>query len=546
MAISPSNRLVLFVAGLFLHASPVIAGGPVLRHFLPAGGARGTTVEVTAAGAFERWPVQAWSSGTGLTFEPTKERGKFVVRVAADASAGPHLVRLDDSEGASALRPFIVGAVPEVLEKEPNDEISKAQALDMAAVIVNGRLQQAGDVDCFALKLRRGQTLVADLAAHEALGSPMDGVLQVVSGDGFVLEQNHDYAGLDPRVVFRAPADATYVVRLFAFPAVPDASIQHAGGPDYVYRLTLTTSGFADHAFPLAVGPDGPETVALVGWSLPEAARCLTVPPADEDGLATLFHPLLAGPVRLRREPHPSVVASDANARHRPQSLSIPVTVSGRLNRPGAAHAYRFPLRKGEQVSFGIESRSLGFLLDAALVLTDDAGKPLARAEAAALNRDPELAFTALAEGTYRLEVRDHQGGGGPRHVYRLRATVARPDFDLKLASDRFVLMAGGSVEVPVTIERRNGFGGQIELTTEGLPAGVRSTAAVLAAGSAGGTVRLTAAPAAAAVSGPIHMLGHVRGKDGVVRRARAAIEGLPQTTTDLWLTLRARPAPAK
>ena len=98
----------------------------------------------------------------------------------------------------------------------------------------------------------------------------MDAVLQVVSADGFVLAQNDDDVGRDPRIVFEAPAAGTYIVRLFAFPATPDSSIRFAGGSAFVYRLTLTTGGFLDHAFPLAVGRDGPRAVEAIGWNIPE------------------------------------------------------------------------------------------------------------------------------------------------------------------------------------------------------------------------------------------------------------------------------------
>src|SRR5581483_10130568 len=106
-------------------------------------------------------------------------------------------------------------------EKEPNDDYRHAQPLDKSCV-VNGRLEKTGDVDCFAIHLTRGQTLVASMEANRTLGSPMDAVLQVVSARGTVLEENNDYHELDPQLMFTAPADGTYVVRTFAFPAVPD------------------------------------------------------------------------------------------------------------------------------------------------------------------------------------------------------------------------------------------------------------------------------------------------------------------------------------
>src|SRR6516225_6103945 len=49
---------------------------PALNYLFPAGGQRGTTVEVTASGSFERWPVQAWVSGKGVVAKPGKDKGK--------------------------------------------------------------------------------------------------------------------------------------------------------------------------------------------------------------------------------------------------------------------------------------------------------------------------------------------------------------------------------------------------------------------------------------------------------------------------------------
>src|SRR5204862_6902571 len=127
----------------------------------------------------------------------------------------------------------------------------------------------------------KGQTLVASLEANRTLRSPMDSVLQVVSPDGIVVEQNNDYHGLDPQAAYAVPKDGLYVVRVFAFPKEPDGTIGFAGGEAYVYRLTVTTGGFADHALPLAVPRSKPGKVRLVGWNIPDAARLLSVPLRD-------------------------------------------------------------------------------------------------------------------------------------------------------------------------------------------------------------------------------------------------------------------------
>ena len=64
--------------------------------------------------------------------------------------------------------------------------------------------------------------------------------------------------GIDPQIVFAVPKDGTYLVRTFGFPAVPDAAIRFTGSDVCIYRLTLTTGGFVDHAYPLAVARASP------------------------------------------------------------------------------------------------------------------------------------------------------------------------------------------------------------------------------------------------------------------------------------------------
>src|SRR5437762_1999767 len=114
----PFRFALLFLLIVACHGS---AAPPKVDYLYPAGGQRGSKVEVTVGGTFERWPVQAHVEGKGLAVEVTKTTGKLIVTVAADAEPGVHNIRLFDEQGASIARPFIVGMLPEVMEKEPND-----------------------------------------------------------------------------------------------------------------------------------------------------------------------------------------------------------------------------------------------------------------------------------------------------------------------------------------------------------------------------------------------------------------------------------------
>ncbi len=542
-------RRFLCLAVALWAPSSATAAPPDVTYLYPAGARRGTTVEVTAAGTFERWPVGGWASTRGVEVKAGKRRGQLTVTVASDAQPGVCWVRLHDEQGASGLRPFLIGTLPEVLEREPKAP-ANPQVLPGNSVTVNGVLAKPGDVDVFALELQKGQTLVASVEANRTLKSPMDGVLQVLSAEGFVLEQNDDHRGLDPQIVFTALRAGRYLVRIFAFPATPAASIRFAGAETFVYRLTLTTGGFADHAWPLAVDRAAPGEVAVMGWNVPKAARLLPVVARPGSELVSLFHPELANVVSVRVEPHAAVVEAEPNDRRRPQGVELPVTVSGRIGRPGEVDVYEFTLRKGQTAQVAVEARSLDSPLDPGLRVTDPSGKVVSQPTQPKrqLNADPELTLTATSDSTYRVEVSDQYDHGGPRYVYRLRLALPQPDFALAVGADRFALLPGKPLDVPVTVARRGGFKGEVEVTAEGLPAGVMAQPVRAAAGSSSVTLRLTGEGTLAA--GAFHIVGRVKGEPEQVRFARAPTE-IAGVSEHLWVTLSKtatapKPAPKK
>jgi hypothetical protein len=522
-------------------SSPLLAAPPALTHLYPAGAQRGTTVEVTAGGTFDRWPVQVWASDTAITGTATKDKGKLSITVAGDAAPGVCWLRLYDEQGASFLRPFLIGTLPEVMEKEPNDEPGKAQAV-AAPAVVNGRLEKSGDVDVFSVRLKKGDTLVASVDAYRSLRSPMDAVLQVLSADGFVLDQNNDWNGLDPQAAFAAPKDGTYLVRLFAFPAVPDSGIRLSGGETFIYRLTLTTGGFADFPSPLAVERKPGATVTVHGWNIPPEARTLPVTAAGDTGIA--FHPQLGNPLRVRVEDHPCWGTLGSGADRPPEPLHPPFSITSRLDRPGTAGTVTVAAKKGQPLHLRAESRDLGLSVNPVVRVLDAGGKPLARAEPAKINTDVELTFTPPADGAYKVEVRDLHGGGGPRFVYRLRVTPPEPDFDLTVTNDRFALDPGKPLDLEVTVARRNGFAKEVAIVAEDLPAGV-SAAVVPPAGKGDGkTVTLRLSADRAGPSGAFHIVGRPKDQPALVRTARGPLPAFETTTPHLWLAVGGQVAP--
>ncbi len=136
--------------------------------------------------------------------------------------------------------PFAHGDQPELFESEPNSTESTAMPIRSTCTI-NGRINEPGDRDVFAIKLTEGRTLVAEVTARR-LGSPLDSVLKVTDSTGRHLAINNDCEDkslgrmthhADSRLVLTAPQSGIYYVHL--------GDLQNGGGPDHAYRLQLGT-----------------------------------------------------------------------------------------------------------------------------------------------------------------------------------------------------------------------------------------------------------------------------------------------------------------
>ena len=529
--------LGLLFASQSFSAATALAAGPEVQGFFPAGGQRGTSVEVTLGGKLPNWPVQTWVDGAGLTLTPKEEKGKLTIAVAADAVPGTRWIRVHDAAGASAPVPFIVGALPEVVETEPNDAPTTALTPGAASLVANGRLGKSGDVDLWPVELKKGQTLVASLLAHEGLGSPVDAVLQVISAGGQVLSFNHDQRGLDPEIAFVAPSDGRYLVRLFGFPSQPNQTIGFAGGESYVYRLTLATGPFVDYLWPLAVTRGRESRAELVGWNIADDVRMLTLVAQDDPFLVTDAR--LANTAALRVEPHETIVEAEPNAPDAAQSIALPLTITGRIEAPGDTDAYSFAGKQGQPLVFELASRGLGYPLDAVLQVVDAQGKSLVKVDDLGAARDPSLTFTSAADGRFRLLVQDLNNAGSPRHVYLLRATKAEPAFQVTAGANAIELSADKPAELTLTVDRQHGFAEDIGFRIEGLPPFV-SAAPVVSTGSGDSAkaVKLSLTSAGGAFSGPIRIQGESTGPLKRHQTATAAVANHTVRCENLWLTV--------
>ena len=91
--------------------------------------------------------------------------------------------------------PFALDTLPEVVEKEPNNDLATAQKVTLP-VIINGRIDQPDDWDVFQFTGKSNETIVAEVYARR-LDSPLDSVLKLTDATGKLLAFNDDREDLD-------------------------------------------------------------------------------------------------------------------------------------------------------------------------------------------------------------------------------------------------------------------------------------------------------------------------------------------------------------
>lgn len=131
---------------------------------------------------------------------------------------------------------YAVNDLPECIEAEPNNASDNGQLITLPT-IVNGRIDEPGDTDVFALEGHAGEELVVEVFARR-LASPMDSLVRILDSSNAVLAWNDDskdkFSELlthhaDSKIQAILPADGTYLIQV--------SDVQHNGGKEYAYRL---------------------------------------------------------------------------------------------------------------------------------------------------------------------------------------------------------------------------------------------------------------------------------------------------------------------
>ena len=487
----------------------------------PAGGAPGTTFDVSVRGQGLRMASGALISGGGvetavlevIPLNPAMPGSRLIVphlqdevrlRVTIDPNSapGPRDFRLVCSNEFTTPLAFYVGRYAEVTESEPNNAATNGRSLPSLPVCVNGRIT-VQTADAFRFHASKGQTLVAQVQGRALFPYLVDTkpgwfqpLLTLFDSQGHEIAHADSFRfDSDPILVFTAPATSEYVLQL------RDAFSR--GRDDFVYRLTLGELPLVTGFFPMGGRKGDNLNVTLEGVNLPpQKVRIFSSNKTSDVCLQALTDgKLFFPPLRFDLDSLPECYETEAVGERdqAAQSVPFPVIVNGTIDKPGDIDAFRFEGKAGQRIAIETRARQLGSPLDTVIALADSRGKILVTHD------DPTNVFTGLltdprdsaltmrlpADDTYEVRVSDKRGNGGHEYHYRLRISEPRPDFELWVTPSTLSIPLGGTVRANVHVRRIDGFSGPISLQLNNPPLGISCDAACISSNATEGVLTL-------------------------------------------------------
>jgi hypothetical protein len=422
---------------------------PTLNSVAPLGIARGTTNEITVEGLNLAKASAIYFSATGVTGRivrvkelpdlsdirlgsngtlstvdvgplPPRNQVTVEVEVSPDAEIGPVAFRLLTPLGTSPQGLFLIepyyGEAP---DKEPNDTPENAFETFLPAILA-GTISRPGDIDYFKIQVKTGQEL-SFLNGAMLIGSALQPVVTILDADLNIVATFGENGGSE-QVMFahRFEKAGSYYLRVEDY--------QHSGRAGNFYRIIVGEFPLVLGAFPLGVQTGSTADLAARGFHLPKIIKVEGRPSPDSEDTLTLRPENAFDTLRVALGAEPEVQSQGG-------AIALPVTVNGKIDKPGAQNRYRFRATKGEQLVFEVNARRLGSDLDSFLEILDASGKPIERAiarpvwETGLTLRDHDSAGRGLRILAWDgIKVGDYVMIGG--EIIRVEALPLSPDND--------------------------------------------------------------------------------------------------------------------
>jgi hypothetical protein len=386
---------------------------PTLSSVSPVGIARGTTIEMTMEGfnlakasaiyfsepgitgrivRVKELPdlpdIRLGSNGTASTVDvgplPPRNQVTVEVDVSPDAEIGPVSFRLLTPLGTSPEGRFLIepyyGEAP---DKEPNDTPENAFEAFLPAVLA-GAISRPGDIDYYKIQVKGGEEL-SFLNGAMLIGSALQPVVTILDADLNAVATFGENGGTEQAMFahkFEKPG--SYYVRIEDY--------KRSGRASNFYRIIVGEFPLVLGAYPLGMQSGSTAELTARGYHTLAKFKVDGKPSPDSEDTLLLRPENAFTTVRIALGAEPEIESQGG-------SIAVPVTINGRIDKPGLENRYRFHASKGEQLVFEVNARRLGSSLDSYLEVLDAKGQPI------------ELA-TARSVWATSLTLRDHDSAG--------------------------------------------------------------------------------------------------------------------------------------
>lgn len=235
-----------------------------LNAVFPAGGQAGTTVDVVLNGLDLDSASELRFSHAGMTAKKSggdssaRDEARFTISIAADVPVGLYDCRVSGRFGISNPRVFVVGSRLESTGVKPGLAAASAEKIALD-VVINSRTS-ANSIDYWSFDAKAGQRLMVECDTR-SIDSKLNPSLAVIDAEGRELSRSRRTGFID----FTAPTEGTYIVGV--------GDLLFRGGPEFSYRLAVSTGPHLDSIFPPAGKPGSTAKYTLLGRNLPGGTR---------------------------------------------------------------------------------------------------------------------------------------------------------------------------------------------------------------------------------------------------------------------------------
>ena len=485
--------------------SAVRAATPSLGAIRPVGGQRGTELEITLSGARlgDAQEIVYYQRGIAtLSLKKVDDNNvKAKIKIAADCPLGLHDLRVRTASGISELRTFSVGALKEIVEVEPNNDFQAPQAIAMNVTVTG--IADNEDVDYYVVQAKKGERISAEVEGLRLGITEFDPCVAILNAKRFELGVSDDAALVwrDGFTSVLAPEDGKYIIQV--------RESAYAGNGACIYRLHVGNFPRATAVMP---GGGKPGETVQVRWigdpsgdvtttiKLPEKAeREFGIERQDEKGISPYPNAFRLTALSNVLEKEPNDDQAHATA------FQAPAALNGVIEKPGDVDQFIFKATKGQVFDIHCYARRIRSPLDPVMYLGKKGGGAMLGADDS-FGPDSFFRFQAPEDAEYAVWLIDQLGKGGPDYAYRVEVTPVVPQLVVTTNAEQIPLGTGvmslavpkGNRQAILLYGNRSDFGGELNLSAAGLPAGVSVEAPTIAASQVAVPVLFSAKPDAA------------------------------------------------